>query len=507
MQSEKISIMKSVYITLLTIVGMVLSVNVVAQTTGSINEWGEMVDEYGGILAPPAGDTVKFKRIAGSSIYTNTMNSTKLVSQQRGSTMMVVCNDSVYYWRSPLCMMALACYWMKGTYDKQAQTVSFPQLQPHYYHPNDVVSFLGWCMKYKKNSYKPALDYADAFVFDINGDTLTLRGSQSFTQTSADTAYFMGGVYDNKFTVVGDGGTVLVRQHPVAERDTVVVKAIRLVRRANGGDGHGYTRFSSKNEEYSLIQICLNGSNKTLGTFISAGIDYSECSITSVEGERMEFYDGELTIFEDNEGYKMQGVMIGTDEKAYVIDLVQPAGTFEMDAYVDLDLTVSMDSVEITKNDSMGCFVLFAALWDYYIELDLFADLSATTFPVGDYTVSNTRQPFTALQSIGYIGAEVHPSCVVAVGHSSDGSVWTNNLWMFVSGTISVNADGSILAVGKNSYGRDIRIQFTPPTEQTGLMTPNNDADKLVRKILRQGQLLIQHAGKTYNLLGAPICH
>lgn len=84
------AIMKNLYVIWVAVAAMAFGLNAVAQTTGSINEWGEMVDEYGGILAPPAGDTVKFKRIAGSSIYTTEMNSTKLVSQQRGSTMMVV---------------------------------------------------------------------------------------------------------------------------------------------------------------------------------------------------------------------------------------------------------------------------------------------------------------------------------------------------------------------------------------------------------------------------------
>lgn len=500
--------MKSVYITLLTIVGVVLSVNAVAQTEGSLNEYGETIDEYGGILLPPAGgDTVKFKRIAGTSAY-NVDGSTKIYNPQQGTALMVICNDSVYYWKSPITWMPIAQYWMKGLYDKQAQTVTFAQGQANYYHPTGDVSTLGWCVRNPNVSpkYQVALDYADAFVFDMKGDTLILRGSQTFNSSTKEPAYFMGSVFGTTFQKTGDGGTQLLRQYPVAERDTVDVAAIRLQRDYTGTNGHGYTNYISKNGEYDLIELSING-DKKMGTFVTAGINYSKSVLTTMEGEKIKFYDGELTVFEDNEGYKMQGIMIGTDEKAYVIDLIQPVGTFNMDAFVDLDLTISMDSVEITRKGDSGCFVVTAFLWDYYVELDLFAGAFADTLPVGDYVVSDTQLPFTALQSIGYIESEVHPSCVVAISSHGDGTASTDNLWLFVSGTISVNADGSIFAVGKNSYGRDIHIQFTPPTEHTGLTTPNKDAHKLVRKVLRQGQFLIQYAGKAYNLLGASICH
>ncbi|MCQ2324657.1 MAG: hypothetical protein MJZ58_00500 [Paludibacteraceae bacterium] len=494
--------MKQIYKTWLLVAGMVFGLNAVAQTTGSINEYGETIDEHGGILAPPPGDTVKFKRIAGSSVYA--LNSSKTVDKQQGSALMVVCNDSVYYWKSPLCMMAVSSYWMKGFYDKQANTVSFPQLQPNYYHPNDVVSYLGWCMKYKANSYKTVLDYADAFVFDINGDTLTLRGSQSFTQSSSDTAYFMGGVYESKFTLHGDGGTVLVRQHPVTKRDTVVVKAIRLYRRANGNNGDGYSLFTSRNEDFNLIQLAINASNKVTGSFVTAGIDYSRSTFVPYEGEKIRFYDGELNIFEDEAGYKMQGIMIGTDEKAYKIDLIQPAGTLEMDSFVDLDLTNTMDSVDIYKDDSVGGFVVAANLRHYAMELNLFAESSATTLPIGDYVISDTREPGTALKSIGYVEPVVNPCCVVSVHYYSDGTPYADDLWLFVSGTISVKGDGSILAVGKNSYDRDIRIEFTPClTDINNYTLPyEGKVGKGSFKVFENGQFRIIRNDKRYTIMG-----
>lgn len=494
--------MKKNCIILMIMATMALNSNLVAQSIGSLNEYGETIDEFGGIVAPPLGDTVKFKRVAGTAIY-SLNGSTKISNPQKGSALMVICNDSVYYWKSPISLMPESPYWIKGLCDKQAQTVTFEQGQVNYLQSDNTVSTLGWCVRDPQAStkYQVALDHADAFVFDIKGDTLTLRDSQKFSSSTKGSAYFMGAHKGSSFIKYGDGATQLVRQYPVAERDTVEITAVRLYHFYEGKNGDGYTGFASNNDELEQIQFALSG-DRGMGTYATTGIYYRNTMIEH-DGGWIDFYDGEVNIFEDNEGFKLQGVLIGMDEKAYVLNLIQPAGTYDYDAFKDLDLTISMDSVRI-EIEEPGHIDLLVSMRDYEVNLELFTDPSNTVPPVGDYVISDTRLPGTALKSEGYFDGLVYSCSVVALMYNSDGSVFTNNLWLFVSGTVSVNADGSMLAVGKNSYGRDIRVSYTPSTatglQQSAILRPQSPI-----KVLQKGQFIIRKGNKHFNALGQEV--
>ncbi len=497
-------------ILILSFAAMALSSNLVAQTTGGINEYGETIDEYGGIVAPPDGDTVKFRRVAGTSVY-RLNGSTTVSNPQQGTAVMVICNDSVYYWKSPISLLFETRYWIKGLYDKQAQTVTFAQGQVNHVHPDSTASTIGWCVRDPQAStkYQLASDHAEAFVFDVKGDTLVLRDSEPFKTSTKEPAYFMG-AQKTSFLKYGDGGTQLIRQYPVDKRDSVYISAIRLYDFYEGSKGDGYTGITSRCDEFIHIQFCLNG-DKKVGTFASIGINYKMTMLLpDMDSEYIYFYDGDLNLFEDEEGHKLQGVLIGTDEKAYVFNLIQPAGTLDLDAFVDLDLTISMDSVETTIEEP-GHFDLLAATRDYEVQLELFTDPSETVPPVGEYVISDTRLPGTALKSIGFIDDLVYSCYVADLDYNSDGSSYTDNLWLFVSGTVCVNADGSVLAVGKNSYGKDIRVLFTPSTKtglsQSTIHNSRNGAQSTIHKVLKDGQLLIRKAGKTYTIMGLTTNH
>lgn len=73
--------------------------------------------------------------------------------------------------------------------------------------------------------------------------------------------------------------------------------------------------------------------------------------------------------------------------------------------------------------------------------------------------------------------------------------------WYIQSGTLTVNADGSMAFEGLNSY--DKKVVFTISAKGTDLINVNENVN--VNKFLHNGQLLIRKDGKTYNAVGVEL--
>lgn len=126
-----------------------------------------------------------------------------------------------------------------------------------------------------------------------------------------------------------------------------------------------------------------------------------------------------------------------------------------------------------------------------FISLDMYIPAGTSALAAGTYTIADTENPLTVYPGLfqdGYI----YPSCA---GYQSAQGV--TNVWFLVSGTVVVNADGSIVVNAQNSYGKSIQATLNASTavETVGV-------DAVAAKRIVNGALLIERNGEVYNAQG-----
>lgn len=115
-------------------------------------------------------------------------------------------------------------------------------------------------------------------------------------------------------------------------------------------------------------------------------------------------------------------------------------------AYSDMKAFISNGVISISVNNG-----------EKTIGLELYADPAATTIPEGTYTISDSQEAYTALQSVGLKGNSL-TKCYAGT-RDEEGYI---NLpaWFLVEGTVTLSYDeyGKLKVVvdGKNSYGQPV---------------------------------------------------
>lgn len=134
---------------------------------------------------------------------------------------------------------------------------------------------------------------------------------------------------------------------------------------------------------------------------------------------------------------------------------------------------------------------------DAFIALQFMAAEGAGKLTAGTYPINNTENPQTALASRGmYAGYATYS----IAGYANKDKQFTN-IWFLVSGTVTVSESGAIQVDALNSNGRKVQCYLAQPT---GVGNIRSGADSL-RKVLRNGEMLIERNGKTYNVQGVMV--
>lgn len=161
-----------------------------------------------------------------------------------------------------------------------------------------------------------------------------------------------------------------------------------------------------------------------------------------------------------------------------------------------LDLsTLSAGYAILTAYDLVNKFMVYIQFWTptgYEI-------FGAATYPI-DYTQGD----FTVNASSG-VDAEsggMTPSFLATLAKES-GEYKPYELWLLVTGTVTVQEDGVIIIEGQNSYGRMIKATLYPEDYVTGLEeTPTHDLR--TRKVMQNGQILIIQPDRKFSITGSP---
>ena len=83
-------------------------------------------------------------------------------------------------------------------------------------------------------------------------------------------------------------------------------------------------------------------------------------------------------------------------------------------------------------------------------------------FGAADYPIDYTKAEFTINASTGEQDGGMTPSFVSTLAQDGTGAYLPNQLWLLVTGTVTVREDGLIIIEGQNSYGRTVEAVLYP---------------------------------------------
>ena len=120
-------------------------------------------------------------------------------------------------------------------------------------------------------------------------------------------------------------------------------------------------------------------------------------------------------------------------------------------------------------------------------------------FGAGVYPIDYTQADYTVNASSGAQEGGMTPSFVGTLVNDG-GTYYPNQLWLLVTGSVTVREDGVIIIEGQNSYGRTVKAVLYPDGYQA-LEDAQMD-DLKPRKVLHNGQILIIQQDRKFTITG-----
>ena len=288
----------------------------------------------------------------------------------------------------------------------------------------------------------------------------------------------------------------------------------------------GYYVLSSYTPDNSIfISLSPMTDGEVAGTFVNDGL----FGKFGAEGGRYDFYNGNTFIYVESEwqNYTIEkGELVVehavdgtiTAEAKFIARngvYYQVKMTSEYNVHLDFDepeeiidrVYTTADNVTIDDQTANNGYIYLAltaadgsdmAAFFFFVE-EPDEDI---VVPAGVYPIDSSEEYGTVYANPGVQGDGVWPSFYARM--LEDGSLVVP-LWLLVDGTVEVTKteDGKpyLEVSAVNSYGVEVHIVYDGTTTGvTDVKKPTN-----IRKVLRDGQLLISRDGKTYNVIGTQV--
>ena len=130
-----------------------------------------------------------------------------------------------------------------------------------------------------------------------------------------------------------------------------------------------------------------------------------------------------------------------------------------------------------------------------FVGLEVILPANASTLVAGVYPIDYSQGAQTVSASNGVNSS--NQLTYSLAGNTTDDGYVAVPLWFMVSGTVTINADGSIVIDALNSYGRAIQC-----TLSAWSAVEHVSADAVASKRIVNGMLLIERNGEVYNAQG-----
>lgn len=176
------------------------------------------------------------------------------------------------------------------------------------------------------------------------------------------------------------------------------------------------------------------------------------------------FTSGSMTISEVGDSIVLDGTFLCDNDKVYVLHFTHLISALNEDTDIDFNMNFEYYHLSSYINTN-GLITIEAKSKTGIVHLTLFAEPGTKTIPAGEYTISDTQQPGTALASKGIVDEEATGSYAVTV-QPFTGDPYDN--WFMLSGTITLSYDTygrlNVAIAAVNSYSRNaaINIAYKP---------------------------------------------
>jgi hypothetical protein len=287
----------------------------------------------------------------------------------------------------------------------------------------------------------------------------------------------------------------------------------------------GYYKISGYNKENTLHISLAPITEEVEGTFVNDGkfssfgegqydFYYNETAVYKNIGGKAVAYSVEKCTMDvtvdENGDMTVVATIIASDAVQYEVKM-----TSKYNEYLDYDATTgaidrtynATDSVLLERYDDNAVYLEIMAadasdLCALYFFVEEFDE--AMAIQPGVYTISKSLDAMTVLASVGAVNNSPYPSFYAK--QNAQGQL-VAPLYFFVGGTVTVeNINGKMkLEVNAvNSYGVPVHLVYDATQDpNTGL--DNVELEVKAVKMIKNGQLIINHEGKEYNAQGAMV--
>ena len=171
------------------------------------------------------------------------------------------------------------------------------------------------------------------------------------------------------------------------------------------------------------------------------------------------FTAGSMTIGEVGDSIVLDGRFLCEDDKFYILHFTRLISALDDDT--DMDFVANFRYNFLNKDLDGGIISLQAYSMTHMFHLELYTDPTATEIPAGEYILSTTKAPGTALISSGIVDGQ-NTGCYASTIDSYTGLL--KNLWFMTGGKVILSYDEygrlNLHLDATNSYNRESHIDI-----------------------------------------------
>ena len=263
----------------------------------------------------------------------------------------------------------------------------------------------------------------------------------------------------------------------------------------------GYPYIWASDGVYEVYAFFVADPSSPFGSYNS-----ENCMLTLYDsaGKAIDMSNFSATYSEEDGGIKrFVATGTGDDLKTYSINVDNDSNPYEADEDVDFSHNFTSYEIDDRNLEKYGSLYVEGMDGDSYIYLDITLPEGATELVAGQYPADDkygyqTFCPGHYDPTYGLV-----PSYAATLVEE-DGKVYIDKVWYLVSGTVTIDENGTMTVAAKNSLGHNITVTLQKDTE-TAIDNAKVDANEKAVKRLVNGKLIIERNGKTFNILGTEI--
>lgn len=267
----------------------------------------------------------------------------------------------------------------------------------------------------------------------------------------------------------------------------------------------GWWQIMGQNEDYAVSLSNVGGATEAAGTYTIDQMDPAYTYVKPVNGtEKITFTEGSVVVAVDAETeiVTVTATLLGTDGNTYDISMVYDPSKVDPYQYDeeedDFEYTFESYIVNDKYVATNGILVVTAQSETTAVTMYLIPAQGQTALTAGEYAVATVPAYGTVLA--GSYNQGVSPSYAATLVTEA-GQLYLDQVWYFVSGKVTVDANLNIVVDALNSKGKAIKA--TLKGEEQGI--EDVDAAAKATKTIKNGQLIIEKNGVQYNAQGAVI--